>query len=267
MMREEHIRRKFNQIRHLRKFAKMSDEEVWKAAEEKAFASHLKNFLTFLENKEERKLGAKLLSQYLHQFSVDSVSDKNALQQLVYLEVIQVRMQNEMNKVYQESGATNLKMVDALQQNLTSIQNLKQQLGLLGKDAEKNDAGKYLDLLKSKFKKWRSENQASRHFICPHCSQMVLLKIRTEAWEAQKHPTFKDRLLGNSHLIALYEQEKLTDEDVAKILGTSPDYTKWLVEKWKQKAPAGASLTVDNQEAVVQHLDTEVAPVSPPPIS
>jgi len=230
----------------------MSDEEVWKVAEEKAFERHLKNFLTFLEDKEERKLGAKLLAQYMHQFSVDSVSDKNALQQLVYLEVIQVRMQNEMNKVHKETNATNLKMVDALQQNLTSIQNLKQQLGLIEQTTEKDDVVKYIDLLKDKFKRWRSENQASRHFTCPHCSQMVLLKIRTEAWEAQKHPMFKDRLLGNGHLIALYEQKKITDEDVALILGTSPDYTKWLVEKWKKKSPTLVTDVTNEEETPIE---------------
>jgi len=37
-----------------------------------------------------------------------------------------------------------------------------------------------------------------------------MLKIRTEAWEAQKHPFFKDRILANKHLVKLYKDKKIT---------------------------------------------------------
>jgi len=55
-----------------------------------------------------------------------------------------------------------------------------------------------------------------------------MLKIRTEAWEALKHPFFKDRILANKHLWKCYKEGKITKEDVAEILGCSPDYIEWL---------------------------------------
>jgi DNA-directed RNA polymerase subunit RPC12/RpoP len=105
-----------------------------------------------------------------------------------------------------------------------------------------SDGYKALETLKRKFKMWLRENQASREMLCPHCGKKVLLRIRTEAWEAQKHPFFKDRILGNTYLIKLYQQGKLSAQDVANILEASPDYVTWLIDKWKL-SPAGDANT------------------------
>lgn len=69
---------------------------------------------------------------------------------------------------------------------------------------------------------------------CPHCSKQILLRIRTEVWEAQKHPYFKDRILYNEHLLRLYLAGILSAEDIGEILGITKekDYLEWLIEKW-----------------------------------
>jgi len=71
---------------------------------------------------------------------------------------------------------------------------------------------------------------------CPHCSKMVMLKIRTEAYEAMKHPFFfKDRILSNAHLWDMYKENKITLLDVCKVLlGKECDstaYGSWLERK------------------------------------
>ena len=40
-------------------------------------------------------------------------------------------------------------------------------------------------------------------------------------------------MLFSEHLVRLYLEKKITKEDVALILECSPDYIKWLIEKWK----------------------------------
>jgi DNA-directed RNA polymerase subunit RPC12/RpoP len=150
--------------------------------------------------------------------------------------MIQVRLQDKMNEMNSKSNAIPLQMIDSVHKNLREINELKLKLGLIGEKREelKSDAYKALDLLKDKFKKWRSENQGTRHLVCPHCGKMIMLKIRTNIWEAQKHPFFQDRILTNKHLVQLYAEKKLTKEDVAAILETSPDYVDWLLERWKE---------------------------------
>jgi hypothetical protein len=51
------------------------------------------------------------------------------------------------------------------------------------------------------------------------------------AWEAQKHPFFKDRILANPHLMHMFKEGKITKHDVAKVLMTSLDYVDWLIKK------------------------------------
>ncbi len=75
------------------------------------------------------------------------------------------------------------------------------------------------------------ENQGSRILSCPHCSKTIMLKIRTKAWEALKHPFFQDKILGNKELWKVFKEGKITKEEQAKILGVTPQYIDWLEEK------------------------------------
>lgn len=61
---------------------------------------------------------------------------------------------------------------------------------------------------------------------------MVLLKIRTDKYDAIKHPFFRDRILTNEHLLKIYKEGKITKEDVAKVLGTSNDYVDFILDKY-----------------------------------
>jgi len=59
------------------------------------------------------------------------------------------------------------------------------------------------------------------------------LKIRTDAWEAQNHPFFKDRVLANKHLLKMYLDKKISRKDVALVLDCSSDYIDWMIKKVK----------------------------------
>ena len=59
-----------------------------------------------------------------------------------------------------------------------------------------------------------------------------MLKLKPAIYDIQNHPFFRDRIVGNTHLIRLYNQRKLTKEDLAKIFETSEDYVEWLLTKW-----------------------------------
>jgi len=196
-------------------------------------------------DKAEQKAANSLLHKYLDQFSIENISDKNTLSQLIYLEVFNKRLQEILNRIEDEKDVPSLKLVDSLHKNLTQITALKGSLGLNNKSETKTDSWTALETLKKKFKVWRNDNQASRTMICPHCGKMTLLKIRTEGWEAQKHPYFKDRVLGNTELIKIYKQGRLGKGELADILECSTDYIDWLVEKWKQ-------IPADKNEGTIQ---------------
>ena len=199
-------------------------------------------------NKSEKYFGQKKFDEYCSIYHINAYSDLQLLEEVVYREILQEQFKVQIEEKKKETEKKNKTLaekdqkeivipsyvVDSMNKNLEQVLVLKEKLGLLA-NREGDDTFKYLQLLKDKFAKWMEENQASRTLVCPHCSKIIMLKIRTEIWESQQHPFFKDKTLYNEHLINMYLANKITAEDVSKALGTSPKYTEWLVEKYKQR--------------------------------
>ena len=183
-------------------------------------------------DKAERKLAAKLLSKYLHDYTIESIAEVNTLKDVIYFEVVQIRLQDKLNEMYaSEAKVMNFDTLDKLHKNADVINKLKDSLGLRrGKD-KLNPYDAFQSLVK-RFAKWREENQASRHFKCPHCLKWTWLKIRVEHWEAQQHPFFQDNFLHNKYLISNLGKTILIDERfISQVYETSPDYIQWSIKK------------------------------------
>lgn len=249
MSTQEDINKKFEELRKTRESMKKglytgkTDAELLELAKELVEADDPDLQITFLTDTKEKKKARELTRRYIKEYFIETYGDKQLVKHLVYLEVIQGRLQDQLNDIHKQESKVPIQMLDILQKNLKAIVEARAALGL-NRDKQKSEAGsegiQALQKLKAKFKKHIEEtHQASRTIKCPHCSEMVLLVIRTEAYEAKKHPYFKDRILGNDHLISLYLSKHLTQEDVAKILGTSPEYTQWLADKWQNKSNVG----------------------------
>jgi DNA-directed RNA polymerase subunit RPC12/RpoP len=244
-MTNEEIAGKGAKLKNLPQYRNKSNEEIEahvkqqadKATqkEERVASAELMKIEDQFSDIKEKRMGRALLDKYLEDFSLDNISDKALLKDLIYLEVFQkMRLQTSADQFQKENGSVPLQILDAIHKNLDKIRDLKNSLGLTSDSQnEKNDAFKAFETLLKKAKNWRETNQATRTLRCPECSKMIMLRIRTDDWEAQKHPYFSDPIFGNAHLIKLYQEGKITKEDVASVLGTSPDYCDWLVNKWK----------------------------------
>ena len=224
------------QLRGLIQNKNLSEEELLiKAKELKEKKEEKEKDLLDVDNlfqdKKEKVKGKKLLHKYVSNYSIETVSDKNILSQVIYTEILIERIQEKLNSFKDNDKAVPISLVDTLLKLQNQALSLKEKLGIL--DSKESNTFKEIEVLKRKLKNWGKENQASRTIACPSCGQMVLWRIRTDIWEAQRHPFFKDKVLGNKNLIELYFKRKLTKVDVAKVLGTPEDYTDWLIEKWK----------------------------------
>jgi DNA-directed RNA polymerase subunit RPC12/RpoP len=126
-----------------------------------------------------------------------------------------------------------------LDDNIQVKVELQEKLGLFNREEQNKDAFDKINRLKKRFKKWLEENQASRKTPCPHCGQMIMLKMDLTHWETLKHPWFKDKFLWNQHGWDLYKAGKITALDLAKILlgknTQSTDFITWLEEKQTKK--------------------------------
>jgi len=187
----------------------------------------------------EKRWGVKRFKEYQENYHIDSLSDLQLLEELVFREAIQERYKSKIEKLENatkknENGEIVPKhILYALDENLKNIIEVKTRLGLFNQNQEQNEGFKALQTLQKKFEIWMEENQGSRELKCPHCKEMILLKIRIDKWDAIKHPFFKDKLLSNEHLLKLYKENKITKEDVAKVLNCSPDYIDWIISKIK----------------------------------
>jgi len=225
---DKKLEKKINQLKKLVQYKNYSKEELEEAAreslkKEEIYKSEWSGFAP-----EESRKANNLLKVYIDKYHITKFSDREDLKTLIENEILKQRIQK---RVGDDKGIPPKYVIDSLNTLQNQILNLKEKLGIF-EDKKQSDAFVYIQKLKKKFKKWREENQGSRTCICPHCSKMIMLKIRTEAWEAQKHPFFKDRILANEHLVKLYQEKKITNVDVAKILGCSIDYVRWLIKKF-----------------------------------
>jgi hypothetical protein len=224
------------QLKTLKQYKDLPDEELEKVAQTKLTEKELDEDLDIEDmfiDKTEKKEAKILIKKYLDTYSLASPSDRNTVKQLVFLEVFNNRLQRELNEYYKEGQPTPVKTVESLHSNLNKITELKDKLGLSKDKKEKsqNDSYAVMDTLFKKWKIWREENQGGRTGICPHCGKMFRLKIRMDAWEMQKHPFFKDRVLANKPLMMIYKEGRITKQDVASILGVSLDYVDWMISK------------------------------------
>jgi len=179
-------------------------------------------------------------NKYIKSRNIVEVSDIALLKNLVFYEMQVKRIQRTINEKYHkkaEAGKDSslpsyeLKTINSINEQIIE---LKKILGL-AEEQKGADPFMYIEQLKNKFKIWRENNQGSRTLVCPHCSQMIMLKIRTEAWEALKHPFFKDKILCNNWAWELYKTKVITSLDLAKILlgkdSKSDLYVQWLDKK------------------------------------
>lgn len=183
-------------------------------------------------DKDERKDAKSTLRKYLRDYNIETISDKNTLMQLIYLEVLHKRFQREINKIAAEVQAIPAKHIDILHKNLKEIEALKTSLGLSrSQQTQGNDGFTVIQALKRRFKAWLENNQISRRFVCAHCGKFNWLKLKNSEWEVLKHPFIKDRYVTNDELIACYLQGKLSKGNIARVFGTSLDYIDWVVAK------------------------------------
>lgn len=222
----------FSKYKSLKQYKNLSDEKIRDLVRKKIEEEELDIEGMFIDT-DEKKEANRLLKKYLDTYTIETISERNTLKQLVFLEVFNNRIQRELNNYYKEEQPVPPKTVESLHSNLNQINNLKTKLGLNldKKEGAVSEGYGIFDTMMKKWKIWRDENQGSRTLTCPHCGKMTLLKIRMECWEALKHPFFKDRILANPYLMEMYKEGKISKHDVAKVLGTSLDYIDWLIKK------------------------------------
>lgn len=187
-------------------------------------------------NKEAKKWAKKRFEEYIEHYHFEKLSNLQLLEELVFREALQEQYKKDIEVVHDSKTvkANNIiptKLIGEMDENLEQILKLKEKLGLF-EEKKKEDPLKHLKQLKKKFEIWREENKGTREVVCPFCSELFYLMIRTEKYFPSKTPFFKDKILANKELWGVYKSgQPITKDQMSKVLGVSPDYIDWLEKK------------------------------------
>lgn len=191
----------------------------------------IENDIGIWGNQQEADEAKKLYDTYIEKNNLTNFSDLASLKTLIYYEIqiksLQRLIQGKI-KEFEEKNKTYIptKEIDTINQINIQVLALKRILGL-AEEKKIDDPLEKWNLLENKAEIWRKErNPLSRTLFlpayCPVCKTIkdfqVLLKIRTEIWDAGQHPFYKDRILCNPHLWDLYKAGTITKLDIAKVL-------------------------------------------------
>jgi len=214
-----------NKLKNLPQYKNISEEELTKKAKEKFEKDDMLSKLTFCRDDEERKFASTLLESYLGECSFENSAERDTLRQLIDLEILVERIKSVLKTEYDKANPSiPLQMVEQLTNLNGQILELKEKLGLSRTDKENVDFIKLWDSLKKKALKFYEENKGCNTFKCPYCQNLFHLLYDKRDYKEIKAIWFRGTHLYNERLMKLYHVGKITEDEVAEVLGVSKFY-------------------------------------------
>ena len=219
----------FNRKRGLKQYQKLSDKELFKIIDRELEEIELKkSFIGFKDQELERALS--LYYKYLDENSFENLAEKSSLITLVYLEILKERIQEFIKKEeVEKNGAIPLQMAEKILEIDTQIMEIKEKLSML-KDKNDSTFVKTWEELKKKALTYYNEHAGCTTVKCPHCQNLFNLLMDVSNLTPEKCSFFRGTTLYNEKLMKLYEEKRLTIDEVAEILGVHPKYINFIFE-------------------------------------
>jgi hypothetical protein len=183
-------------------------------------------------NKKQKKIGRKKCKEYRKYYTIENYAQFELLEELIFRELMQMEQKKRIEEIANSENveARNLvtnKQWKALDENLEKMIELKERLGMLSKD-ENNDFYSKMSSLQKKYKKWVMNHKADYTFKCPNCEQWIMAYIDLRKYGKTKHPHFRGNIIYNKKLWELWEENQITQKDIAEILNVSSDYIPYI---------------------------------------
>lgn len=239
-------------IRNLKNYKDLPDEELERIARINLKLKDFKAIPLFDSTSEdgakEQDLAEKRYRLYLETHEIESVSDLDTLRSLVFTEIFESRIQQELNKQAKEEKYP----PEKLTKQLLDLQNQKSQLKIkLGIDKTTNKVTDltHLQQLEKKFQDYYQANMNEFTTICGCCGELLLLRRRVKEFDCVKHPWFAGRWLFNYPLLKMVKNEEITKEKAWEILCAASkadeskaafskeyciDYINYCLEHWAE---------------------------------
>jgi hypothetical protein len=170
------------------------------------------------------------LFRYLSSKSFENPAERDTLRNLIDFEVILDRVKDYINtETSKANPVPPVQMIDQLQKFSEHIESLKDKLSLTQKEAQKNVLEEW-NKLKTKSITHYKESAGCNVVKCPECKKLFMILKDMKSCIEIKLPWFKKTLLYNKKLFEMYEQNRLTTEEMGTIFGVSNDYITYIFE-------------------------------------
>lgn len=192
--------------------------------------------------KEELSWAKKRFTEYRGAFPhLNKLGSLQMLEDLVWRETIQERQKKQISfagtgKVRDDGTKFPDYVAKPLQESFDNISaqinDLKKNLGMF-EEQKTTDEFKKIQELEEKVAEYRRTHPLSFKVTSPYDGKIFYLKRRTEGYEPFISPFYADdKVLKNTPLYNLYKNGKITKQEMADVLGVSPDYVDWLIKKF-----------------------------------
>lgn len=185
----------------------------------------------------EKKWAKARFEDYKKDYSIINLSDLVLLENLIFIETLQEQYKRKIQQLTEAAKniPNGLIIPDNILKALREFQEqeieLREKLGLF-EDKKKDDFLSIWTSLKKKINIHANENRGAFQFKCPTCGNLALLVKKVSDFETCDFKMFKGTWLYNEHMFKLYDEGKLTFEDIGKFFGLqSIDYIKKIYEK------------------------------------
>jgi len=230
------LKKEIDRVSNLKQNKEIGKDQIEKQAKLNLHIREFKNYPLFTQsgvNKcQEQEIAEEKFKSYLKNYELDTISDIDTLRSLVYNEVLESRIQEELNRLSERGGFT----PDKLTKQLTEIQKQKFQIKIiLGIDREEGKVDELtgLQILIKRFKKYIQDNKDQFTTICAGCGIPLLLTRRVKDFECLEHPWFIGRWYFNYPILKDVKDGKLSKEDASRYLKCSVDYINYCLENWQ----------------------------------
>jgi hypothetical protein len=227
---DENIDKEVKKLRNLPQYKDADEKYLRKIAGQNIKKREL-GFEELFSDSKERKSAVDLFTKYMDDYSFKSESDFQSLKSLVYNEIMLIKFQKIMDAHTNDKTIVPQNQMKAITEMQKQISIQKKELGLISEDTDKTDAYKALETMLKKFRTYQLEHPDEFYSRCPCCKEMIMWNFRVENYDPKKFPLLQQNRPWNDKVIELIKSKKITIEDAAEILESSPTYIRKILLK------------------------------------
>lgn len=215
---DSNLQREITRLKNLKGTSDLPDTDIERNAKVNLIVRDFKANPIFLDPKEQN-LAEERFRSYLVAHEIESVSEIDTLKSLIFNEIFETRIQNELNKLHKDGKLPSDRMTD----QLTNVQNQKLELKVkLGIDSEEKAVSELtgLQILKDRCEKYINAHKNEFTITAPD-GTLLLLRRKVKDFDTMKHPWFAGRWLFNYEILKDVKDGKLSKSDAWRYLCAS----------------------------------------------